>query len=215
MIRAVILAGCVAAASAFAPGASLVGARAATRAVSAAGPKMQMSPSIPFLKKPDALDGTAAGDIGFDPLGFSSLADIKFLQEAEIKHCRIAMLAAAGSIAQDIFTFPGYSALTGGAKMTAAHDKLVATGTMGQILFWVSFAEVFGTVALFDTLDGKRAPGDFKFDPLGMGKKNMADMQLKEIKNGRLAMLGIAGMTHGYFISGKGPLELLGNFPTA
>jgi hypothetical protein len=38
--------------------------------------------------------------------GFSTLFDIKFLREAELKHCRLAMLAAAGSIAQDIFTFP-------------------------------------------------------------------------------------------------------------
>jgi hypothetical protein len=56
-------------------------------AVSAA-PKMQMSPSVPFLKVPDALDGKAPGDIGFDPLGFSSLANINFLREAEIKHGR-------------------------------------------------------------------------------------------------------------------------------
>lgn len=132
---------------------------------------MQMSPSVPFLKTPEALDGSAPGDIGFDPLGFSTLADIKFLREAEIKHGRIAMLAAAGSIAQDIFTFPAFSAVAGGAKMTALHDKLVTTGSMGQLLFWISFAEVFGgTPALFDTLDGKRAPGDFKFDPLNMAK---------------------------------------------
>jgi hypothetical protein len=33
----------------------------------------------------------------------------------------------------------------------------------GQLLLWISFAEVFGSLALFETLDGgKRAPGDFK-----------------------------------------------------
>lgn len=175
---------------------------------------MQMSPSVPFLKTPEALDGSAPGDIGFDPLGFSSLGDIRFLREAEIKHGRVAMLAAAGSIFQDIAVDPSFAKIAGGAKMTALHDKLVETGSMGQILFWVSFLEVFGTIALFDTLEGKRAPGDFKFDPMGMGKKDLATMQLKEIKNGRLAMLGLSGMVHGYFITGKGPLELLGNFPS-
>jgi len=175
---------------------------------------MQMSPSVPFLKTPEALDGTMAGDIGFDPLGFSSLTDLRFLREAEIKHGRVAMLAAAGAIFQDLATDPGYTALAGGAKMTALHDVMVEKGVMGQLLFWLSFAEVFGTAALFDTLEGKRAPGDFKFDPMGMGKKDMASMQLKEIKNGRLAMMGVGGMVHGYFITGKGPLELLGNFPT-
>ena len=81
------------------------------------------------------------------------------------------MLAAAGSIFQDIAVDPSFSKIAAGAKMTALHDKLVATGSMGQILFWVSFLEVFGTIALFDTLEGKRMPGDFKFDPLGFGKK--------------------------------------------
>jgi hypothetical protein len=132
---------------------------------------MQMSPSVPFLKVPDALDGKAPGDIGFDPLGFSSLANINFLREAEIKHGRVAMLAAGGAMFQDIATDPTFAKIAGGAKMTGLHDKLVATGSMGQILFWVSFLEVFGTIALFDTLEGKRMPGDFKFDPLNLGKK--------------------------------------------
>ena len=174
--------------------------------------KMQMSPSVPFLKKPSALDESLPGYTGFDPLGLSSLFDVKFLQEAEIKHCRVAMLAVAGSIVQDIVQDPSYAKITGGSKLTAAHDKLISTGTMGQILFWVSFAEVFGTIALFETLEGKRAPGDFKFDPLGFAKTDSKTWALKEIKNGRLAMLAIGGIVHHYFITGKGPIELLTNF---
>lgn len=30
------------------------------------------SKSVPFLEQPSALDGTMAGDVGFDPIGFSS-----------------------------------------------------------------------------------------------------------------------------------------------
>jgi len=48
----------------------------------------------------------ATGYVGFDPLGLATLVDPKFLQEAEIKHGRTAMLAAAGAIAQDLFHFP-------------------------------------------------------------------------------------------------------------
>ena len=102
--------------------------------------------------------------------------------------------------------------IVGGAKLTAAHDKLVASGTMGQILFWVSFAEVFGTIALFETFEGKREPGVFKFDPLGFMKSDEKTWKLKEIKNGRLAMLAIGGIVHHYFITGKGPIELITTF---
>ena len=38
------------------------------------------------------------GYAGFDPLGFSDYYDIKWLQEAEIKHGRICMLAAVGMV---------------------------------------------------------------------------------------------------------------------
>lgn len=52
-----------------------------------------MSSSTPFLNQPSALDGTLAGDVGFDPLSFSKSEDdlVKY-REAEIKHARLAML---------------------------------------------------------------------------------------------------------------------------
>lgn len=59
--------------------------------------------SVPFLTLRLC---PSPGYVGFDPLGFSTLADPKFLREAEIKHGRVAMLAAAGAIAQDFFTIP-------------------------------------------------------------------------------------------------------------
>ncbi len=41
-----------------------------------------------------------AGDVGFDPLGLSQINDVGidlyWLREAELKHCRLAMLAVAG-----------------------------------------------------------------------------------------------------------------------
>lgn len=73
---------------------------------------------IPFLPRPDYLDGTYAGDAGFDPLGLvvrnkigpmeawwwdikiggAKTPDqrLKFLREAELKHARLAMLAVVG-----------------------------------------------------------------------------------------------------------------------
>jgi hypothetical protein len=43
-------------------------------------------------------------------------------------------------------------------------------------------------------------------------RQDFKGMQLKEIKNGRLAMLAIGGVVHHYFITGKGPVELITNF---
>ena len=45
-----------------------------------------------------ASDALLAGYAGFDPLGFSDYYDIKWLQEAEIKHGRICMLAVVGMV---------------------------------------------------------------------------------------------------------------------
>jgi hypothetical protein len=51
-----------------------------------------------------------------------------------------------------------------------AHDVLVKSGGMSQILLWTSFLEIFGGIALFQTIQGKRYPGDFQFDPLGLSQ---------------------------------------------
>ncbi len=59
------------------------------------------SDSVPFLKQPTNLDGSLPGDVGFDPLGFSEVFDIKVLREAELKHGRIAMLAVLGWTIQE------------------------------------------------------------------------------------------------------------------
>jgi light-harvesting complex I chlorophyll a/b binding protein 4 len=158
------------------------------------------------------------GYVGFDPLGFATLAPSKYLQEAEIKHGRAAMLAAAGAIAQDLYHFPGVDSVIGDAKLTGVHDKLLELNNSGnkqaaamtQLLFWIGFVEVCTFPAIYETIQGSsRQPGDFMFDPLGFGKSNMADMKLKEVKNGRLAMIGIGGMVHHYLLSGKGPIAFI------
>mmetsp|Transcript_21100 Transcript_21100/g.47854 ORF Transcript_21100/g.47854 Transcript_21100/m.47854 type:complete len:139 (-) Transcript_21100:55-471(-) len=70
-------------------------------ALTAISPKSQ---SLPFLKRPDALTGALAGDVGFDPLGFSKTeADLMKYREAEIKHSRLAMLAAVGWPLSELF----------------------------------------------------------------------------------------------------------------
>jgi hypothetical protein len=62
--------------------------------------KAGKSKAMPFLSQPENLDGSMAGDVGFDPLGFSNYIDVKWLREAELKHGRICMLAWTGCIVQ-------------------------------------------------------------------------------------------------------------------
>jgi len=55
--------------------------------------------------------------------------------------------------------------------------------------------------------DPDREPGALGFDPMGLAvgktEDEMNDMKLKEIKNGRLAMLAIGGMIHHNWITGE------------
>jgi len=65
------------------------------------------SASVPFLSQPKNLDGSMAGDVGFDPLGMSTYIDLKWLREAELKHGRICMLATTGILVQEVVRLPG------------------------------------------------------------------------------------------------------------
>ena len=144
---------------------------------------------------------------------FGTIGDVVWAREAEVKHGRICMLAATGAIVQDLYTFPFMSKWYQGEKMWGLHDAAIKSGAMWQVLFFVGLLEIpFMLNLAFGQTDGT---GDLGFDPLGLKSDpdTFARRQLTEIKNGRLAMIAISGMTHHYFLTGKGPIQFLTGIP--
>jgi len=207
MFKTALLASLLASASAFAPSQYSGRAATAVRADAAAeaepeedaGPTYKASPALPFMEYPANLEGYV-GDVGFDPFRFSDFVPMDFLREAELKHGRICMLAVTGFIAVDcgfrIYPLPeAYEGLTS----VTAHDALVEQGAMSQIFLWCSLAEIIGTIAVVQMLNGSgRAAGDYGFDPVGflIGKseEEVNEMKLKEITHARLAMMAFSGV---------------------
>lgn len=159
----------------------------------------------------------------FDPLGFSKdkeLVGVKRLREAEIMHGRVAMMATVGYIIGE-----STPTITYGMNVhhTIANNQIPEVP--GTVLFpfflAINIAEAIrasigwvepGLGPLF-TLRENYYPGDIRFDPLGLkptDAKEFANMQTKELNNGRLAMIAAAGMCVQEQINGKGILENLG-----
>lgn len=144
-----------------------------------------------------------AGDVGFDPLGLSSIDDVGidlyWLREAEIKHCRLCMLAVLGFVGPELIgPAPGCEMASSKNQMEAfwqlwnAHPQYIAFG-----FIMVGIVEMVSGIATTTGREsGQRAPGDFGFDPLGFKKGDAAKyakLEAQEIANGRLAMWAAAG----------------------
>lgn len=160
--------------------------------------------SLPCYGLPGALPPTGF----FDPLGFSqrgiSLNEVKRNREAEVMHGRVAMIACVGYFAGEQLPsplgidgpandqlqqvpLPAFILLTLG--IAAAELKRATIG-------WVEPDFSNWTKTLWKLRDNYY-PGDVGFDPLGFKPtepKAFANMQTRELQNGRLAMLGWAGM---------------------
>eukprot|EP00192_Tetraselmis_astigmatica_P018778 CAMPEP_0117664260 /NCGR_PEP_ID=MMETSP0804-20121206/9114_1 /TAXON_ID=1074897 /ORGANISM="Tetraselmis astigmatica, Strain CCMP880" /LENGTH=258 /DNA_ID=CAMNT_0005471459 /DNA_START=237 /DNA_END=1013 /DNA_ORIENTATION=+ len=177
----------------------------------------------PGVVVPEYLNGEMAGDYGWDPLGLGSDPKaLEWYRQAELVHCRWAMLGVAGVLGQEIlnpsvFFYDAPLHIPEGAPIQ----------NMGGLLAWefllMHWVEVrryqdirkFGSVNEDPIFSGNKVPNDQMgypggiFDPLGFGKGDMKTMQVKEVKNGRLAMVAFMGFVIQAQATGKGPLACL------
>jgi len=164
---------------------------AAVRMQEAAAPVVEppTPPPLPKIKTMRVGDKTLAGDMGFDPLGIATNPDsLAWYREAEVKHARLAMLAAFGWPVSEITNFGGL--LNGDGRAPS-----LLNGGLGNInvIYWVAvlgFAVYWEGQGL-DKQFGKKddyLPGMLGFDPLGADSESMRSA---EITNGRVAMLAI------------------------
>jgi len=142
----------------------------------------------------------------WDPLGLSKDKDAATMasyREAELKHGRVAMLAVTGYLFQDSFRLPGAIDLDG----TTFDSITNGVGAIGEIssLGWLQIIASIGYWELVGWEDRRvpGQPGNFDFGAGFLNTKfadvpNLANVndketsyRLREIQNGRLAMLAI------------------------
>lgn len=179
---------------------SICGAAVSTNVqVSHASVRMsETSPSVPFLPKPKNLSEDMIGYTGFDPLGFTDAFDVKWMQESEIKHGRICMLAFLGMLVQEFVHLP--DAQFSNPVATEAFFQVPSAG-LWQIFLFCGLAEMIlhkGKVSYLDMFEDGATPGELGFNPMGL--KMSDSLRLQEIKNGRLAMCGVGGVIHSMLI---------------
>jgi hypothetical protein len=166
--------------------------------------------TLPFFQKPTKLDGSHAGDYGFDPMGLTETFDIFYMQECETRHARLSMLAVVG--------WPLSEKLAPAFMLQDGRAPSVLNGV--NPISGIAILAALSVYSIFELATWKRrtagtklgdlhredmkniwtdgVAGDYNFDPAGLysllgndafGRKGMREV---EITHGRYAMLGIS-----------------------
>lgn len=210
------------------------GASPSAEAWAAAGP----SQALPFATAPATLDGSMLGDVGFDPLGFSTtpvgpwfaglegrngvIGDLSWYREAELIHGRIAQVAVVGFLAPGLFgTLPG-NEWTGVDAYSNLNPLEAFSQVPGiailQIFLFMTYLEI-RRINIIKEEGSAYQPGDLRigqgegrWNPFGLDYSPEAyeEKQLQELKHCRLAMIGVFGLWAQAQASGIGVTEQIG-----
>eukprot|EP00798_Chlamydomonas_sp_ICE-L_P019056 gene19056-25658_t len=179
------------------------------RGVSAKASGFRSQDSMTYLK---TLPGISAPFPNvFDPVGLVDasvpVVEIRRWREAELVHSRVAMLAAVGFLVgeqvEDIPAFIDFD------SVAINQFQQIRQGFWEPLLIAIGLAESYRVAvgwsppigpdsAGVNTLKDGYEMGNLNFDPLGLCPTNPAalmEMQTKELNNGRLAMIAVAGFT--------------------
>jgi len=161
------------------------------------------------------LPGVTAPFGFFDPMGLiddCAQEEILRFREAELAHGRVSMMAVVGCAVGEVF-HPMFDVSGPACRQLDLVLQTPAGQSGGSVLLTaIFFSEIYRARTGWQPpkdapfmLQKGYTPGDLGFDPLGMKPKDAAgllSMQNKELNNGRLAMLGVAGIVAQELVDG-------------
>merc|ERR1719217_838999 len=155
---------------------------------------------------------TETGNKVWDPLGLSDKMDesnLNLVRAAELKHCRVAMLATVGWAWTATGThFEGMLSTSAGISFAslAALDPLTAASKVPGAGIWQMILAI-GSLEVYweNKYPSNKFAGNFGVPACTQDPEKFKELQLAELKNGRLAMIGIVSFATATALPGSVP----------